>query len=289
MSIVLSSCSSLLCQDRFSLVDSDEAEVPFWSVLEVILQEPVVSADDDLDGLKAHVCSSPDDERRFCSTTWRALVALALEMPVLYASREPFTGLEVCRTAEATTHSRFLGLDGGAAVISANRFIGFGCGGTQEEAMVNIVGYGRSAWVDPGLGPDGEVNGASSDWTHGTMLFMDALELDQEDYGRRVRDLLPGHIDRELSKCATAFSSYDSAPGPYRHISTGLWGCGAFGGDPQIKTVIQWAAASLAGAPLRFVCQDEAFAASLESFVQSVRSGGWSVGQVLTCLREHYD
>lgn len=27
-------------------------------------------------------------------------------------------------------------------------------------------------------------------------------------------------------------------------IATGNWGCGAFGGDPQVKTVIQWLAAS---------------------------------------------
>lgn len=27
-------------------------------------------------------------------------------------------------------------------------------------------------------------------------------------------------------------------------IVTGNWGCGAFGGDPQLKTMIQWLAAS---------------------------------------------
>ncbi|KAL2922419.1 Poly(ADP-ribose) glycohydrolase 1 [Bienertia sinuspersici] len=27
-------------------------------------------------------------------------------------------------------------------------------------------------------------------------------------------------------------------------IATGNWGCGAFGGDPEVKTVIQWLAAS---------------------------------------------
>jgi hypothetical protein len=27
-------------------------------------------------------------------------------------------------------------------------------------------------------------------------------------------------------------------------IATGNWGCGAFGGDPEIKTMIQWLAAS---------------------------------------------
>ena len=27
-------------------------------------------------------------------------------------------------------------------------------------------------------------------------------------------------------------------------IATGNWGCGAFGGDPEINTIVQWLAAS---------------------------------------------
>lgn len=30
----------------------------------------------------------------------------------------------------------------------------------------------------------------------------------------------------------------------YVGIATGNWGCGAFGGDPELKTIIQWLAAS---------------------------------------------
>jgi poly(ADP-ribose) glycohydrolase len=30
-------------------------------------------------------------------------------------------------------------------------------------------------------------------------------------------------------------------------ILTGNWGCGAFGGDPQLKSLIQWIAVSLCG------------------------------------------
>ena len=34
-----------------------------------------------------------------------------------------------------------------------------------------------------------------------------------------------------------------------REIATGNWGCGAFRGDPQLKSMLQWAAASRARAP----------------------------------------
>lgn len=27
-------------------------------------------------------------------------------------------------------------------------------------------------------------------------------------------------------------------------IATGNWGCGAFGGDPEVKAIVQWLAAS---------------------------------------------
>ena len=34
-----------------------------------------------------------------------------------------------------------------------------------------------------------------------------------------------------------------------RPIATGNWGCGAFGGDPHLKSMLQWMAASYAGCP----------------------------------------
>lgn len=34
-----------------------------------------------------------------------------------------------------------------------------------------------------------------------------------------------------------------------RPIATGNWGCGVFGGDPQLKSLLQWVAASKARCP----------------------------------------
>lgn len=36
-------------------------------------------------------------------------------------------------------------------------------------------------------------------------------------------------------------------------IATGNWGCGAFGGDPEVKTIVQWLAASQVVLSLAFV------------------------------------
>ena len=69
-------------------------------------------------------------------------------------------------------------------------------------------------------------------------------------------------IDRELAKALVAFSggardlgafsggardlgaSSGGARAPLEAVATGNWGCGAFGGDPRLKLVIQLLAAS---------------------------------------------
>ena len=39
-----------------------------------------------------------------------------------------------------------------------------------------------------------------------------------------------------------------------RPVATGNWGCGAFKGDPQLKSMLQWAATSAAGRPQMIYC-----------------------------------
>jgi len=51
-------------------------------------------------------------------------------------------------------------------------------------------------------------------------------------------------INRELLKAYVGFNL--KAPG-VTSVTTGNWGCGAFGGDVRIKFIIQWLACSLAG------------------------------------------
>ena len=39
-----------------------------------------------------------------------------------------------------------------------------------------------------------------------------------------------------------------------RPVATGNWGCGAFKGDPQLKSMLQWTATSAAGRPQMIYC-----------------------------------
>ena len=188
-----------------------------------------------------------------------------------------------------------LGIPGGAAVVSANRYVGFGQSATQEEVhvgsspeacpvvlltpplrddqvlvvrgaqvMVNITGQRRDIRVEKMPAP--EVGQAA--WRERVMLFMDALELDMAEAGDQLPDLLPGNMDREVRKAYTAFSSSGLS-----EVRTGLWGCGAFCGDPGIKMLLLWLAASMAGLRLVVVCDstDLGFAEELRCIADMVR------------------
>lgn len=67
------------------------------------------------------------------------------------------------------------------------------------------------------------------------------------------------HNMRDLSKCWLGFvdareHNAGSTSVSQWTVSTGLWGCGAFGGDPVLKFIQQFAAAAAAGTTLVFSC-----------------------------------
>lgn len=194
----------------------------------------------------------------------------------------------------------------GAVVVSANKDIGFGQSATQEEIfmgncpeacpavlftptlqddqtltvcgarpMLRILGQRREvSWEKLGSGAR----------QGGRMLLMDALELDEADELGTLPDLKQENIQREIRKACTAFSSWTG--GDAATVWTGLWGCGAFNGDPAIKVIIMWIAASLAGKELRLLCDTSQsdFGDKCRRFVKKVAST-WTVRELEDCLK----
>ncbi|KFY01501.1 hypothetical protein O988_02699 [Pseudogymnoascus sp. VKM F-3808] len=436
-------CSpQLLCEDRFSLLDSYEMQVPFWELFNALMVEQVNSPQGVIDILEyiaislrqkteTDYCSLRDFMMKlkgdFYTRTWPALVKLALEMPALfpkhyltilsprntqvklsrrqtaclvvhqflctltaptwqdgyqdfhiwYTSEQPHAGavdayltalftyfdritdvddyspltadpaswpisytlhtnqdplpttkhkllpLEVLELPVASTSPEVLGIPDGASVISANKFIGFGRTGTQEEthvgaspeccpavlvtpplednqalvvvgpeAMVAIAGYGRDARCAEVLRPSGGASMHHRKWAKRTMLFVDALELDVADRRGGLPDVLPGNVERELRKAYTGFRAshvaHEGGPRePFSVIYTGFWGCRTFGGNPDIKALIQWCAASLAGSPMKFICstsEQHAFAAALRRFAEYASVTGVGANELLGIL-----
>ncbi|KAL4272431.1 hypothetical protein GQ457_13G013430 [Hibiscus cannabinus] len=66
-----------------------------------------------------------------------------------------------------------------------------------------------------------------------------SLLVETHDEGSRTEEL--GKSDEKCGQLKD--------PENYIGIATGNWGCGAFGGDPELKTIIQWLAASQALRP----------------------------------------
>ncbi|KDO20439.1 hypothetical protein SPRG_14311 [Saprolegnia parasitica CBS 223.65] len=101
----------------------------------------------------------------------------------------------------------------------------------------------------------------------------------------RVQDMR-----RELHKACVGFGALPDEPltAPHRAIATGNWGCGVFGGDVQLKFLLQWVAASLQGrSTLRYYTfQHAALVNCLENTVQDVKTR-YSVRDVLVFLASY--
>ncbi|KAF5584623.1 poly(ADP-ribose) glycohydrolase [Fusarium pseudocircinatum] len=183
---------------------------------------------------------------------------------------------------KSNTHNPELQGEGGAAVVSSNKVIGFGQSATQEEifvgiapeaypvvlvaphltddtvitvfrarAMVDMKGQRRNIeWTIRPTLPSKDFAGWKKSWRGGRLVFMDALEMDMLDHSEDtgLPDLSYGNIDREINKAANGFSSYKG-----NSVFTGLWGCGAFGGDPGVKLLILWLAAGVADVELNLM------------------------------------
>ncbi|UKZ71967.1 uncharacterized protein TrAtP1_012909 [Trichoderma atroviride] len=194
----------------------------------------------------------------------------------------------------------------GAAVVSANKDIGFGQSATQEELYVGNCPEACPAVLFTPTLQDNQVlviHGArpmlrifgqrrdivweklvSGEKQGGRMLLMDALELDEAESSTMLPDLKQENLTREIRKAYTAYSSWSDGANPI--VWTGLWGCGAFNGDPATKAILMWMAASLAGKELRLLvdASQKDFGVKFGQFIERVQ-GAWTVKDLYNCLK----
>ncbi|KAJ0415513.1 hypothetical protein BJY00DRAFT_293517 [Aspergillus carlsbadensis] len=228
------------------------------------------------------------------------------------------TRIEIVNLAESQTAPDLLGLPDGACVISANKCIGYGPSGTQEElhvgitpetypavllapplsdhqvlicrgaeAMVSIVGYGRDAKLGEVFQQTSSSACEHFSWRTRTMLFMDALELDvlPVEGDSIIPDIYPpSRMSRDM--ILKAYNGFRS--GEYSHVITGLWGCRTFGGNRYVKCILQWCAAALAGVPtLRFILstpEQHRFGEEFAQFFESAQQNDMTVKQMVDTL-----
>ncbi|KAF8202945.1 hypothetical protein BJ912DRAFT_334433 [Pholiota molesta] len=152
-------------------------------------------------------------------------------------------------------------------LIASNESPGFGASCTQEElvtgacppllllgalfisppisADASLLAYGRTLITHwRGQGREACLLETSTISNH-TFLFLDASELDVSSPSHTLADLDLKHLIRDLHKAYTGFLALVNLG--VKEVSSPLWGAGAFGGDPIVKTLILAIAAARAG------------------------------------------
>ena len=87
------------------------------------------------------------------------------------------------------------------------------------------------------------------------------------------------NILRELEKCRVGLTT-----GCCKAFATGNWGCGVFGGDTQLKAVIQWIAASETNHPMLFFPFDDKHTNELPDLVRLASARKMGVGSIFRLL-----
>ena len=94
-------------------------------------------------------------------------------------------------------------------------------------------------------------------------------------------------IVRELNKtyCGFSFELPSDKEGNLAPLATGNWGCGAFEGDKEVKTLIQWMAASQAGRSTQYYTfRDRHLGGRQSEVVKMLLERKVTVGQLYTIL-----
>lgn len=199
------------------------------------------------------ICTSPDPLLLTTSLTWTNCDTL-------------FDHLIIESTSASTV--RFPHSSLRCILVSSNKTPGFGPAGTQEELVTGacpaLLPFGAllvsppipdnaallarrvvpmTAWE--GQGRNARLIEKLELETEYTFLLLDALELDTlGDFKASLIDLVPDLLSREIHKAYTGFLALRTRG--IHQIAAPLWGAGAFGGDPVVKTIILALAGALA-------------------------------------------
>ena len=93
------------------------------------------------------------------------------------------------------------------------------------------------------------------------------------------------NILRELNKACCGFEhiivSDDWSASKVVPVATGNWGCGAFGGNKKMKTIIQWMAASRVGRDVKyFTFDDQRLSEEQSKIIAALLGQNMTVGQL---------
>ncbi len=195
-----------------------------------------------------------------------------------------------------------------AEVDFANKDVGFGVSGSQEEVLLGMSPeacvvmlvvptlHENETLVIQGARRVGRYKGIgrqvkfvepwseARDWSSRSIIAMDALELDVEESQDQILEVMPQNLHRELNKAYCGFAPFRGEP--FSLVSTGHWGCGAFGGHKYTKALIQVMAAVAAKTRLVFhdIPETQDFLPQLVRFLALLGRHDVTVGKLHSAL-----
>lgn len=98
----------------------------------------------------------------------------------------------------------------------------------------------------------------------------------------------PSFVIRELNKAYAGFRVLDRSNGVAVGVATGNWGCGAFRGDPRLKSLIQLAVCGYTGRDIAyFTFGDEKLRNDLATMYIFLKENNVTVGELVQVLLHH--
>ncbi|XP_068114922.1 poly(ADP-ribose) glycohydrolase-like isoform X3 [Hyperolius riggenbachi] len=115
------------------------------------------------------------------------------------------------------------------------------------------------------------------------------VAIDAIHFRRYIDQFTPEKIKRELNKAYCGFYREGILPESLSAVATGNWGCGAFGGDPRLKALIQLLAAAESGRDLvYFTFGDKELMHDVYKMYSFLFKKNKTVGDVYTMLMDYY-
>ncbi|KAM5140648.1 poly(ADP-ribose) glycohydrolase isoform 2-T2 [Mantella aurantiaca] len=114
------------------------------------------------------------------------------------------------------------------------------------------------------------------------------VAIDALNFRHYIDQFNPDKIKRELNKAYCGFYREGIEPKNLSAVATGNWGCGAFGGDPRLKALIQLLAAAETGRDVvYFTFGDKELMHDVYKMYRSLKNK--TVGEVYTLLLNYYN
>ncbi|XP_059099200.1 poly(ADP-ribose) glycohydrolase-like [Tigriopus californicus] len=154
---------------------------------------------------------------------------------------------------------------------------------TGFERFSKYSGYASSFKFDGAYHDDTPIDKGSKH-RKTRMVAIDALPP-----GHSSSQYSPQNVQRELNKAFVGFKNYNPSVKNPVAVATGNWGCGAFGGDPQLKGLLQIMAASEARRDVAyFTFSNRKLRDQIHEMHTLLKSRKLTVGQICSMICQYH-